>query len=245
MGQRLNYLGKATAAILSGLIAPFVGRDELADAVGYIENAGVPSAVVPNFIGQRLFDTTGSVFYIAYGLSAGNWAVMGNDALSAAELEFLDGVTAGTAAASKAVVLSATKGIDTFRVTDRIFGSQGAPSTATDTATLTEAQCLARLIVATPTAAANYTTPTGAVLDIAVLAAYPAIQADDTFDLTIINIGGTGDDITLVAGATGITIVGEAIIRPVADSATDGATGQGTFRFRRTAADTYIIYRVA
>lgn len=121
------------------------------------------------------------------------------------------------------------------------FVAQGAPETATDTATLTVAQMLCGILVATPTAAAAYTTPTGAVLDDAM----PTdIGTDVAFDLTIINIGGTGDDITLTAGASGFSIVGDAVVRPSADSGTEQA-GQGTFRIRRTAADTFIAYRIS
>lgn len=121
------------------------------------------------------------------------------------------------------------------------FFSQGAPNTATDAATLTVAQMLDGMIVATPTTASAYTTPTGAVLE----AAMPTdIGLDDAFDLIIINIGGTGDDITLTPGATGFSIVGDAVVRPSADSGTEQA-GQGTFRIRRSAAETFIAYRIA
>jgi hypothetical protein len=131
-----------------------------------------------------------------------------------------------------------------LRTTGKIFYRQAAPETATDTATLTGAQMLSGILVATPTAAANYTTLTGALLEDAVVAIFPQLAAGDSFDLTIINIGGTGDDITLVAGATGMSIVGDAVVRPSADSGTEQA-GQGTFRFRYTAADTFIAYRVS
>jgi hypothetical protein len=129
-------------------------------------------------------------------------------------------------------------------MTGKLFTPQSAPETATDTATLTAAQMLSGILVATPTAAAAYTMLTGALLEDAVRDIHPELTAGDTFDLTIINIGGTGDDITLTAPASGITIVGDAVVRPSADSATEQA-GQGTFRFRFTAADTFIAYRVS
>lgn len=101
----LKSYGKATAAILKNIIAPQIGRSELADAVGYIENAGAPSSVVPEFIGQRLFDTSGSQFYIAYGTASGEWSPLGNDTLSAAELAFLDGAATTNAVADKAAII--------------------------------------------------------------------------------------------------------------------------------------------
>lgn len=126
------------------------------------------------------------------------------------------------------------------RGTSLPFEYMPAPQTATDTDTLTVAQVMGRLIVATPTAAAAYTLPTGAVLE----AAMPAdIAVGDSFDLTIINLGGTGDDITLTAPASGITLVGDLVVGPIADVATEQQS-EGTWRFRRTAASTYIGYRI-
>ncbi len=83
----LKSFGKATAAILKNIIAPQVGRTELADAVGYIENAGAPTSVVPEFIGQHLFDTTNSTWYKAYGVASGEWNLSGvPSGVSASEL---------------------------------------------------------------------------------------------------------------------------------------------------------------
>ena len=93
----LKRLGAASAAILKTLIAPQVGRDTLADAIGYVTNAGAPASVVPDFIGQRLFDTSGSQFYIAYGVASGEWSPMGDNSLSATELAILDGALITTA----------------------------------------------------------------------------------------------------------------------------------------------------
>lgn len=166
------------------------------------------------------------------------------DALAGAELGVLDGVVAGTVTASKAAVFGATRNLGAFRMTGKLFTPQAAPETATGDATLTAAQHLSGILVATPTAAAAYTTLTGALLEDAVIAAFPSLTAGDCFDLTIINLGDTGDDITLTPAASGVSIVGDAVVRPVADAGTEQA-GQGTFRFRYTAADTFIAYRVS
>jgi hypothetical protein len=101
----LKSFGKATAAILKMIIAPQVGRTELADAVGYIENAGAPSSVVPDFIGQRLFDTSGSQWYMSYGVASGEWTAMGDNTLSATELAYLDGALSTNAIAEKAAII--------------------------------------------------------------------------------------------------------------------------------------------
>lgn len=117
---------------------------------------------------------------------------------------------------------------------------QPAPQTAADTATLTVAQMLGGILAATPTAAAAYTMPTGTDLK----AALPTdLAADDSFDLHIINLGGTGDDITLTA-STDITIVGNPVVGPPADVATE-QEAQGVFRLRFTTGVTFIAYRIA
>ena len=83
----LKKLGAASAAILKTIMAPQVGKNDLCDAIGYVTNAGAPSSVVPDFIGQHLFDTTNSTWYKAYGVTSGQWNLSGvPSGLSAAEL---------------------------------------------------------------------------------------------------------------------------------------------------------------
>lgn len=85
-----------------------------------------------------------------------------------------------------------------------------APSTAIDTATLTTAQMLSVLITGTPTAAANYTTPTAALI-LAALAAFGAPYLGLSFELSIKNTSAGANTITVVAGV-GVTVVGTATI---------------------------------
>ena len=83
----LKKLGAASAAILKTIMAPQVGKNDLCDAIGYVTNAGAPSSVVPDFIGQHLFDPTNSTWYKAYGVTSGQWNLSGvPSGLSAAEL---------------------------------------------------------------------------------------------------------------------------------------------------------------
>src|SRR3990167_351878 len=105
--SKLLDLDAATDAIMQSIIAPQVGRPDLAAAVGYVTNAGAPTSVTPDFKGQRLLDTTNDDWYFAYGVASGEWSLLSTSGLSAAELNVLDGVTAWTGAASKAVVLDA------------------------------------------------------------------------------------------------------------------------------------------
>lgn len=83
----LKKLGAASAAILKTIMGPQVGKNDICDAIGYVTNAGAPSSVVPDFIGQHLFDTTNSTWYKAYGVTSGQWNLSGvPSGLSAAEL---------------------------------------------------------------------------------------------------------------------------------------------------------------
>ena len=121
-----------------------------------------------------------------------------------------------------------------------IFRKQSAPATATSTATLTTAQMLAGILVSTPGGNAAYTMPTGTALK----AALPAtLTADDSFTFTIINVGTTTQDVTLTA-STDITIVGEAVLRPGADAATEQG-GQGIWLIRFVTGVTFIAYRIS
>lgn len=90
----LKKLGAASAAILKTIMAPQVGKNDLCDAIGYVTNAGTPGSVTPEFIGQKLFDTSGLDFYIAYGTAVGEWAPMAVDTVALAELLGLDGLLA-------------------------------------------------------------------------------------------------------------------------------------------------------
>jgi len=85
-----------------------------------------------------------------------------------------------------------------------------SPQTAIDTATLTAAQILGGLITGTPTAAANYTTPT-AILLLAAMASFGASFLDEGFEFSIKNTSAGANTITVVGG-TGVTIVGTATI---------------------------------
>lgn len=116
---------------------------------------------------------------------------------------------------------------------ETIMGAYAAPQTATSTATLTTAQVINGWLVASPgTSAATYTLPTGADLD----AAVPNATVGSTFDLSIINTGTSSGTVTL-AVSTGVTDGGNAVVAvPVTSSA--------LFRFRKTADNVFVAYRI-
>ncbi len=115
-----------------------------------------------------------------------------------------------------------------------------APGAGTNTEVLTVAELLGGIFVQTPSAATTTTVPTGAALTAALNA---ELAVGDSFDFILINIGTTGDDITFTM-ATGITLVGSAIVRAAVDAATEQA-GQAIFRFRNSGAGVWIAYRIA
>jgi hypothetical protein len=88
---------------------------------------------------------------------------------------------------------------------------------------------LTGIVTATPTTARSIQLPTGANLDLATEWAI-----DEAFDFSVITLAAFVLTITV---NTGVTIVGAATT-----AATAGASAR--FRLRKTAADTFIVYRI-
>lgn len=164
---------------------------------------------------------------------------------TAAELAAVAGVTAGTAAASKAMITNSGIGIgggwrDTR--TTQIF-VQPAPAAKTTSTTLTAAELLGGLLTGNQgaAAAATYTLPLGTDLETALIAAFPGLAVNDAFEFTLINISVVAAEDITIATNTGWTLVGKMTIESNA-AVTDDS--RGTFRVRRTAANTYTLYRI-
>jgi hypothetical protein len=109
---------------------------------------------------------------------------------------------------------------------------QGAPANIADGGSMiaTAADVLTGIITATPTASRNIQMPTGANLDLATEWAI-----GDSFDFSIITLAAFALTLTV---NTNVTIVGAA-----ATAATSGSTAR--FRVRKTAADTFVAYRIS
>jgi len=107
-----------------------------------------------------------------------------------------------------------------------------APTSKTTTVTLTAAELKNQIIVTGQVANINVTFPTGTAID----TGFSGIPTTTNigFDVHVINTG-LGGTTTMVAN-TGVTIVGSADINNFES---------GHFRLRRTAANTYVAYRVA
>ncbi len=74
ISDKLRAVGKATENFLSQFFDELDEREVLAAAAGYVENAGSPVSVLrPDFVGQRCFDTTNSLWYRAHGTTTTSW----------------------------------------------------------------------------------------------------------------------------------------------------------------------------
>ena len=130
--------------------------------------------------------------------------------------------------------------LGSLHVRNVLLKKQGAPTAKTVTAAITAAELLAGIVTTTgATGPSEHQLPTGTLL----AAAIPSIAIGDSFDFHVINTGtGASDDATLTVN-TDVTIVGN----PTVGALTDGTivSGSGTFRARYTAANTFVVYRIA
>ena len=112
------------------------------------------------------------------------------------------------------------------------FGMQPTPTAKAATATLTIAELLTGIVTTSGTVAISLTLPTGTLTDAGVTG--PALPVNGCFDWAVINAGTSAGAVTLAAG-TAHTIVGSATVAI--------ATSAG-FRTRKTAANTFVSYRM-
>lgn len=121
---------------------------------------------------------------------------------------------------------------------------QAAPAAKAGATTLTAAELLGGLLTGNPGGAAgvNYQLPTGTSIEQALKAKFKAININDAFDFTLVNISTVAAEDITVTTNTGLTLVGGMVVASNA-AATD--ISRGTFRVRRTAANTYSVYRIA
>lgn len=125
------------------------------------------------------------------------------------------------------------------RVENILVQQVSAPTAKTTSSTLTAAQVLTGIITVTQGSGANSAQqmPTGTDLQ----AALPVdFAVGDSFDFSIINLGGASETATLTVN-TDVTIVGRAIV----DVAAATASGSGRFRVRKTADHVFVVYRLS
>ena len=112
------------------------------------------------------------------------------------------------------------------------FDQQPTPTALSATATLTIAQLLTGIVTTSGTVAITLTLPTGTLTDAGVTG--PALPVNGCFDWAVINTGTSAGAVTVAAG-TGHTLVG---------GATMAIGTSAGFRTRKTAANTFVSYRV-
>jgi hypothetical protein len=155
------------------------------------------------------------------------------------EVGIAGGAAAGSGDGGAVVVTTGTSGsgvAGNIHLRAKVLGKQGTPETAADTASLTDAQILGGILVGTPTSTATYTMRTGTQIETALGG---TLATGDFFDLTVINLGGAGDIITM-AVASGVTFVGS---EEIDDDGAD-VISSGTFRFVRGASNVFVGYRL-
>lgn len=106
---------------------------------------------------------------------------------------------------------------------------QDAPTALNATGTLTAAAILSGIVTSTSAAAVVATLDTGAIVDAA-----SEFAIGDSFDWSVINTG--PNTFTVTAAASGHTIVGVGAVATVTSAA---------WRTRKTAADTFVSYRLS
>lgn len=118
---------------------------------------------------------------------------------------------------------------------------QGTPNAETAATTLTIAELIVGIITGTHATGSsiNYQLPTGTLSDAGV-----TFANDDSFDWVLINLSAAVADTITITANTDHTVVGNMIVQ-----ANNAASGQiwgntGTFRTRKTAANTFVTYRI-
>jgi len=123
-----------------------------------------------------------------------------------------------------------------------IMRTQAAPTAKTTAVTLTGAELLGEIITGTHAAGADvdYTLPTGTNMDAAA-----QMAVNDSFDWTLINLSAAAADTVTVTANTGHTVVGNGIVQSAHSTTGELYGNSGRFRTRKTAANTFVTYRIA
>jgi len=158
-----------------------------------------------------------------------SWGIL---ASVAADTEYVSATfTAGAvvriqAGAADVLYANGTAAVITER---RALRGQGAPGVLNATGTLTAAMIAAGIVTSTTAAAVTATLDTGAIMDAAL-----EMDIGESFDWAVIATGANA--FTVTAAASGHTVVGSGVV---------ATTTSGAFRTRKTAADTFITYRLS
>lgn len=142
-------------------------------------------------------------------------------------------VTSAFSAATVVTITAGSQGVTYNQGTDATVyereKAQPAPGTLNATGTLTIALIQGGIVTSTTAAAVAATLDTGTICDAGL-----TIAVDESFDWSAINTGGS--NAFTVTASTGHTIVGAGAV---------AASTSGRFRTRKTAANTFVTYRLS
>jgi hypothetical protein len=215
---------------------------------------GVTAATASASVVRGANDATGSTFNLGKTRATavgGNTVVSSGDQIGIINFQAADGTNLIDAASIQAAV-DGTPGTDdmpgrlVFSVTldgaasptealritnDRVVAyNQAAPAAVNATATLTVDNLKNGIITSTTAAAVTMTLPTGTLTE----GGFRGVYTNMTFEWSVINTGAT--NAVTVQGGTGHTLVGSGAV---------AAGTSGRFASRRTAANTFVSYRLS
>jgi len=261
----LSLTGKTSSTTIgsSGGDAELVGADATAGTTTTAGGIGGDSDLTAGAGGAKT--DTGAADGGAGGASSVTAGVGGATAASAAT-EYggaggIASVTAGTGGAASAgtanggnggnvVITQGTGGASAggtagydglIRFTSNYVSTQGTPAAETAAATISAADLKVGIVTITQSTGSTVvlTLDTGAYMD----TAFPSAEVDDAIDWYLINLSAAAADTGTVTASSGHTIVGEAVVESAhADSEFQSS---GHFRSRRTAANTWVTYRLS
>jgi len=165
-------------------------------------------------------------YQVGYPNYPSTWAVLGTVTNGSATFSITNATALQVQAGSSSALYDV--GTDPFVEDLAQYQIYNTPGVLNATGALTAAMMGAGIVTSTTGAAVAATVPTGTVMDAALL----NMQINDSFDWSVINTGGNAFTVT---AATGHTVVGVAAVATVTS---------GHFRTAKTAAATYITYRV-
>lgn len=114
--------------------------------------------------------------------------------------------------------------------TNTVVTQATSPTNSNTSATATASSLLGGIRTGTPTANINLTLPTGANMD----AAFTSLQTNQAFEWSYINLAAATHVVTIL-GNTAHTLVGAMTVQPATSA---------RFKTRKTAADTFVTYRI-
>ena len=231
---RANFNNSTVSAVLQ------VEGTTTTNRIASIVSSTASGAAGPILIfGKQNSGTVGGNTVVASGDNLGNIQFQGSDGTEFVEAASITAFVDGTPGANDMpgrIVLSTTPDgtatpVERFRITNDgvIAHDQPAPAAVNATATLTIANLKAGIITSTSALATDMTLPTGTDTQ----AGFSGTYDNFTFEWSVIN---TGVSLVRVLAGTAHTVVGSGSV----------ATGtSGRFASRRTAANTFVTYRLA